>query len=476
MVFHNSLKKYLPVGVLTIIIILSGAVMLSLSINEPFPLYPEFNAWTHAGENTNIEYLRILYIAIASITATFIYIFTLPFLGKWWSLLPMLLITINPNTLGHGHYINETLYLNIAILAVIFLFVRQASEPNAVNLFFLTITYGAALFIDYSLITILLYFAVISLILILVKKYHQEELMTKIYQYIKLNLYLIAIAVISGFILYGLDFSSYIKNLFIGQPNFMENLLLYLSKETLPIILLALLASIFALKNIFVSIIKKSSTLDDYIATNGYEFSIQVFILFYFIYISIFKGPADVNNLIIILPFIYILISSGLKNIVKGITKTKKALILTAILIAPQITVTAYNYPDYISYFNSFSSSQNSWLQFESSNYDLGQNIAQLKKWIATNTSSNEIIAIDYDDRYNKLINSYFDGRFTEWKSSYGLPIETDVSIIIISSDELKKALKEKNLADGDPEKQYLWLNINEPDAQIEKSFFIYRI
>lgn len=275
-------------------------------------------------------------------------------------------------------------------------------------------------------------------------------------------------------------------------------------KEPLPSLILLLLALILGLWNIIKNIRFRSvlKNIENYLGTHFSEFSMLVFVIFYWLY-SI-KSPLNigVRHIMPTMPFIYILTASAIKKwfnlgnadngqlikkIIAAISMLAKNVIkgaLIFVLLGWYFIETLFAAPYYLSYFNELGGGvSNGYEYVTDSNYDWGQDMRRLARWVnkQNNDNDNDIekIAVDY---FGGASPKYYLGdKFEPWWSSKGNPQNQEIEWLAVSINTLQGALGK--LRPGQlrkPEDEYQWLqkirNPYQPDYKAGTSIFIYKL
>ena len=255
----------------------------------------------------------------------------------------------------------------------------------------------------------------------------------------------------------------------------------FLLKELIPALILIGMALLLAVW----SIIKKLrthysllKTFSDYLGTHFAEFSMLVFVIFYWLY-SV-KSPLNIGirHLMPIMPFVYILTAGGLKKFISGnfIKVFLKALVL-AILLFWFSSETLFAGPYYLSYFNQFGGGiQNGYKYVTDSNYDWGQDLKRLKEWTDKNLPAGGQVAVNYFGGGNPEY--YLGDKVEYWDSAKGNPKYYGIDWFAISINNLQGALGKLHPGQlRNPEDEYHWLkNPYEPYARAGTSIFIYKL
>ncbi|MEF8847222.1 MAG: phospholipid carrier-dependent glycosyltransferase [Candidatus Paceibacterota bacterium] len=218
------------------------------------------------------------------------------------------------------------------------------------------------------------------------------------------------------------------------------------------------------------------SRLKHCIKSNFGLFTSFLFLLIYW-YASI-KGSLNigVRHILPTLPFIYLLIASGVKFIFRKIKKSSvrigAALGLVTLLVW-YITVSAMAWPHYLTFFNAVGGGQDQGYKYVvDSNYDWGQDMRRLKTWVDKHNV--EEIYLDYfggaDPAY------YLGDKYKKWKAEASPSELPPNSYFAISINQLQggRAYPVKNY--GGPVGHYRWLNDEELIDRAGKTIFIYRV
>jgi hypothetical protein len=252
----------------------------------------------------------------------------------------------------------------------------------------------------------------------------------------------------------------------------------FLLKEPIPLLVLMILGLLLAVWRILKAKNYKLKAISDYIGTHFAEFSMISFVIFYWIY-SI-KSPLNIGirHILPTMPFIYILIADSLKKWFQSFSFKK---VFVGVLIIWYLTETLIAFPYFLSYFNQFGGGI--WKGYKyvvDSNYDWGQDLIKLKKFIAAWEMEHglkiEKIAVDYFGGGNPKY--YLGDKVEYWQSSKNNPKYEDIDWLAISVNTLQSALgKLRPGQSRNPEDEYRWLeNPYEPYARAGTSIFIYKL
>mgnify|MGYP001607591414 CR=1 FL=1 len=285
----------------------------------------------------------------------------------------------------------------------------------------------------------------------------------------------------------------------------------FVLKESIPSLILISFALILALWRIvkgFRFHVLCFRKFWDYLGIHFAEFSMLVFVIFYWAY-SI-KSPLNigVRHILSTMPFIYILTASSikkwicnvdylviqlsLKRILDSIINFLKIFIkggLIAILLIWYLAETLLVSPYFISYFNEFAGGVNNGYRYVTdSNYDWGQDLKRLTAFVDEKDINK--IAVDYFGGGSAKY--YLNDKVEYWQSSKGNPKKQGIDWLAVSINTLQSAFGK--LAPGqnrNPEDEYNWLkeinpvrngisngvkNPYQPDYRAGTSIFIYKL
>ncbi len=270
--------------------------------------------------------------------------------------------------------------------------------------------------------------------------------------------------------------------------------ILFILKEPIPSLILILIAFLFSLWTIYKKLQttnypalgrdpangggKLQTNLNDYLALHFAEFSMLSFVIFYWLY-SI-KSPLNigVRHILPTMPFIYILAASAIKKF----QSFKVSKFLLAALLLWFALETLFAAPYYLSYFNQFSGGiKNGFKNAVDSNYDWGQDLKRLKKFVDNPPAGEKIdkIAIDYFGGGNPKY--YLGDKVEYWQSSRDNPIYENIKWLAISVNTLQNATGKLHPGQQrNPEDEYQWLQKikkpYKPDYRVGTSIFIYKL
>ncbi|MDP3710249.1 MAG: phospholipid carrier-dependent glycosyltransferase [bacterium] len=248
---------------------------------------------------------------------------------------------------------------------------------------------------------------------------------------------------------------------------------LYLLKETLAFHLLTLLAmALWLIKILRSKNLKVFKKIGSW-ANNINEFSFLALIIIYWASSMISPLNIGIRHVLPTFPFIYILVSKKITEWFRS-KNFKVKRIIVAILVAWMVAGTAKSFPGFLSYYNELAGgTKNGYKIAVDSNYDWGQDLKRLKKFVEQNNI--EKIAVDYFGGGN--LQYYLGDKFEPWHSALGVPTGDQPKWLAVSATFRQGAYGAPVPGfERKPEDSYLWLKNYEPVARAGKSIFIYRL
>ena len=488
----------------------------------------------------NLNLARIIPIFLALILIILTYVSSKELIGRWWALLPVLLLAFSPTLLSKGHYAVTDIGVSLGIFIALTAFLKFLLNKNTRNLILAGLSLGLAQLFDFSVVFLIPSFVILMVFFYFTRVMEdwpltnsterRKRFFAKAFRYCRHLIFIFIIAAIFIY-LFTLLFtwqSPYPEKTFLGlnphpllkpieyyfngvsaylqslnNPTYIfENIYdsapwyylpaVFTLKEPLPLVL-AVIATLLIgcwkfIKNIASTLFKKSGKTLEYLSTHFPEFSMILLIIAY----------AAVGNkkILPILPFILILTSESIKNWfnLENLNKARNFLIKLTILanelagisvktILLMLALTLYlasaliAYPNFTSYFNmAAGGSINGYKYLIDENYDLGQGLNQLAQWTKSNLSPEEKIAVDYYGGGD--LQYYLREQAEPWLSAKGTPVTDEINWLAVSATKLQMAkAKIAGSYQRKPEDEYQWLtNIEKPFARAENSIFIYKL
>jgi len=260
-----------------------------------------------------------------------------------------------------------------------------------------------------------------------------------------------------------------------GSPLYFP--LLYLVKEPLAFHILALIALIFAIQNIKKAKERNWKVIKEWMRDNFSLTASMIFVGLYFLQAITGNLNIGIRHILPTLPFIYFLVArqiirwqrgfsieepqnffQWLKYIYNTYIKSLEKYSVVGALLLWLFLSTLITFPYYLSYFNILGGgTQNGYKIATDSNYDWGQDLKRLVKFVDENKIDK--IAVDY---FGGGSPSYYLGdKFEPWWSVRGEPLVG--SWLAVSA----------NTFQGN--KDYSWLKDKEPVTRAGTSIFIYK-
>jgi len=166
------------------------------------------------------------------------------------------------------------------------------------------------------------------------------------------------------------------------------------------------------------------------------ELVMILFILVYWLISIVGKINIGIRHLLPTLPFLYILLSIGLSKLLDSKKEKKWIALLVFVLITWYISSSLFSWPNYISYYNEAAGgTENGYKYAVNSNYDWGQDLKRLQEWMDTNK-----IQSCYLDYFGGGKPEYYLG--TKYKRWYGIKSGEDFpkgNYLVVSATLLQR-------------------------------------
>ncbi|MBZ9577872.1 glycosyltransferase family 39 protein [Patescibacteria group bacterium] len=216
--------------------------------------------------------------------------------------------------------------------------------------------------------------------------------------------------------------------------------------------------------------------LKDWIKNHFPEFSMMVFLIIYWLTSITGTLNIGVRHLLPVFPFTYILVSLGIAKWIKripGISRKKMGTSLVSVLLGFYIISSLLVWPHYLTYFNEIAGGpQNGYKYVVDSNYDWGQDLKRLKKWVDENKI--EKIYVDYfgggDTEY------YLKEKYASWWGDRNKKELPQGSYLAVSATLLQGGKGSPTHGFDQPTGYYRWLDDYQPITRVGNSIFIYYI
>ncbi len=467
---------------------------------------------------------RIPMILLLMLLGFYVFKWTRKLIGNQGALLALFLFALSPTLLAHGRLVTTDVGAAAGVFIATYYFIKSLQNPTKKNIIIAGIVFGIAQLIKFSVILLIPFFGLITLIWWLMKpgtliqaikilvlvfvigliliwpvyQYHvwnypPEKQVTDTQVYLKDTL-----EFVKKPILWAADkpflraYAHYFTGLsmmfhrvaggnttyFLGE---VSNLgwrsyfpVVYLIKVPLAFHILTLFALIYilCLFRRFCGTKEKKKTANIWTKEHFSEIAMLIFILVYWV-VSI-KGNLNigVRHLLPVFPFTICLVSVTLIHILQSPYLKLRYAILAILLLWQAVSVAAV-YPYFLTYFNELvGGPQNGYKYVVDSNLDWGQDLKRLATWLKENN-------------IDKIYIDYFGGsspeyilkeKYAPWwgeRSPEELPRE---SYLAVSASFLQGGRGKAIPTLPQPSGYYRWLNNYTPLTAIGHSIFIYYI
>ena len=467
---------------------------------------------------------RIPMILVLLLLGFYLFKWTREFLGNEAGILALILFCFSPTFLAHGRLVTTDIGAATGMFIAIYYFLKALRVPTSKNIILAGISFGWAQLCKFSAIILVPFFVFLAFIWWIEKLGKLREvfkilaltfilgalLIYPIYQYHVWNYPKTRQANDIEFLLssHPLQFlgpllawmakkpilrayAQYLLGLFLvfqratgghttyflgevsagGWKNYFP--VVYAIKEPLTFHILTLVALLYAC-----FLIKKPfwknpfQRVNRWIKSHFPEFAMFAFIGIYWLSSLISSLNIGVRHLLPVLPFTILLITLGIKEILKEpFLKLKYALL--GVLLLWQIVSVVSLYPHFLAYFNEIAGGPDEgYIYTVDSNLDWGQDLRRLKKWVDDNGI--EKIYIDYfgggDAKY------YFQEKYEPWYGTRDPKAFPQGSYLAVSATFLQGGRGRPVPGFNQPAGYYSWLDKYTPVAKIGYSIFVYYI
>jgi len=271
--------------------------------------------------------------------------------------------------------------------------------------------------------------------------------------------------------------TSYFLGKVSASGSFLYFPLLYLLKEFLSFHLLALLALIFGISNIVKTTEKSLKATFEWMRDNFALVASMIFVGIYFLQAITSNLNIGIRHILPILPFVYFLVARQIIRWLRNVTieepqnffqwlkyfyntyiKSLERYSLVGALLLWMFLSTLITFPYYLSYYNALAGgTQNGYKIATDSNYDWGQDLKRLVKFV----DENKINKIDLDYFGGGSPKYYLGEKFEPWWSAKGEPAQGEWLAVSVNTFQGNK--------------DYSWLKDKTPVARAGTSIFIYK-
>lgn len=455
-------------------------------------------------------------------TVLLVYFWSRELLGYWWALLPATLFAFSPSILGEGHLATPEAGAVFGTVLALFTFSRYLLSPSVRRFLLAGLGLGIALLSAFPNLLLIPFYIVIS-VLFLFRESSSDTRIRNFFQGLAHSAGVIALGCIILYLVYS-GFSSGIGEFLSGirspeafpaSVSWYHFPILFFFKETLAVLLLALIGSAFSLWNILEDGTSglRFKRFADYLGTHLPEFSMLLYICAYGSLVLILSPDTGFRFLLPVLPLLYILTGGGIKNWMNSrplpwsplrerrparerqilplslernsprLSRVKTGIL--SVLILSHLGAALFSSPFFLSHFNAIGNAWNAPRTVPGTEHDRGQDLKRLAQWLREyNAQTDEahaiqFLAVDYFGPVSPAL--YLGDTAVPWTSADGDPRNRNMEWIAISSDNLYRAFRNP---ESDTEIRYAWLSqikehpegIPPPDARIGSSIFLYHL
>ena len=489
----------------------------------------------HSGNDADqITFLaRLPMILLLIFLGWFLFFWAKQLGGNKVGLMVLALFSFSPTFLAHGRLVTTDVAAALGVVLATYFWLKFLKEPTKKNILFAGIIFGIAMLLKYSLVLLIPFFGIITIIYAALKTGSLKQIIK--YTGLAILIALIGVVfviwpvyqfhvwnyplekqlsdtksilesnnfpVLKDFCVWAADKSGfrslghYLLGLLMATQRtvggntvyFMGMIsaagwwfyfpVVYILKVPLAFHILTLIAILG-----MVCFIKKPFWTEPFRRTKKWllnhfvEFSMLVFLAIYWFTSISGNLNIGVRHILPTFPFIYILVAIGIVNLLNNI-KQKRAygLVYRCVIILLLIWYMAgslMTYPYYLSYFNELAGgTKNGYKYVVDSNYDWGQDLKRLKKW--TDENNIEKVYIDYfggsDTKY------YLKEKFRPWQGAKPASEFPKGNYLAVSATLLQGGKGNPAPGFDQSTNHYQWLNDYEPATRIGASIFVYYI
>jgi hypothetical protein len=477
---------------------------------------------------------RLPMVLVLVFLGLFLFLWVRELAGNAASLLTLTIFSFSPTFLAHGRLVTTDVAAALGVVMGTYFWLKFLKNPNWKNIILAGLIFGLVMLFKFSLILLLPFFAVITIVAVFLKFKDKgiKQLFLGLFKYTIFALVIFAIGAI--FIIwpvYQFHVSNYpiekqasdTKHLLETSPMpTMKNICIWMAERPLfrplahyllgllmatqrtaagntvyfmgmisntgwwyyfPLVyflkiplafhiltLIALFWVVYLIKKPFWQ--KPCSRVAEWIKAHFPEFSMMVFIAIYWITSLIGSLNIGVRHILPTFPFLYILVSLGIIGLIRIKKERKWPIFLLAILLVWYIGTSLATWPYYLSYFNEIGGGkENGYEHVVDSNYDWGQDLKRLKKWLDENNIDK--VYLDYFGGSNTRY--YLGEKFESWQGKNSPKDFPKGNYLAVSATLLQGG--RGNLVPGfnEPAGFYRWLD-DYKSIRIGTSIFVYYI
>ena len=473
---------------------------------------------------------RLPMILILILLGFYIFKWARELFGNKTALLALFLFSFSPTFLAHGRLVTTDVGAAAGVFIATYYFIKALKTPSKKNIILAGISFGLAELCKFSVILLIPFFAILALIWWLIKLGTWKSalkililvfiigylLIWPVYQYHVWNypperqardtefllgstpfpflretlIWASTKPVLRPFAEYFLGLALVFQRAtggnttyFLGEvsaagwKNYFPTV--YLIKEPLTFHILTLIALLYVL---WLIIIKRPfwqnalHRIKDWIKNHFPEFSMIIFLAIYWFTSIIGALNIGVRHILPVFPFTYILVCLQISKWVKKIPKIfwrKMGISFVLILLGFYIISSLLVWPFYLTYFNEIAGGpKNGYKYAVDSNYDWGQDLKRLKKWVDENKIKK--IYIDYFGGGNPEY--YLKEKYVSWWGDRNKKDLPRGSYLAVSATLLQGGRGISAPGFDQPTGYYRWLDDYQPITRIGNSIFVYYI
>lgn len=526
--------------------------LLFLNLNFP----EEHTSWTEAvngqgslgpaffNESGNdpekfLFWARLPMIFVLIFLGWFLFYWARELRGNEVGLLVLILFSFSPTFLAHGRLATNDVAAALAVVLATYFYLKFLKNPDKKNILFSGLSFGLALLIKFSMLLLIPFFGIITLIFWWSESYAKKRIL----KYFKFAVLIGLIAVLLVWVFYqfhllnypperqlrdtraslvyeGIDSmeelcilmaeipilrplahyllgflvtfereffyghevpagATYFLGMSSNQGFWYYFPIAYLIKVPLALHLLTLSAFLSAFYFL------EETSFRRWLKKHFVEFSMLIFILIYSL--SAIRGRVNIGirHILPIFPFTYILISAGINDWIKRIRteRLKKVTITLVLLLLSWYGFSSLSvFPHYLCYFNELvGGSENGYEYLVDSNCDWGQDLKRLAQWV--DLQGIEKIYLDYSGGANmkyylgeKLIPWWGACWWLQWNVHQDIQDFPKGNYLAVSATHLQGGRGKPKDGSNVYWGCFNWLNDYRPVAQIGNSILIYYI
>lgn len=489
-----------------------------------------FNFLYEAGNPVDkmIFWGRIPMILVLIVLGFYLFKWAKEIFGKKAALLALFLFSFSPTFLAHGRLVTTDVGAAIGIFVATYYFLGALKAPIRKNILLAGIAFGLAQLLKFSVILLIPFFVILSLVFWLVKKESWQKVLKvfvlvmvigfiviwPVYQYhvleypserqsedIQFLLSSHQIRFLGPLLAWMAKvpllraYAQYLLGLFLvlqrgagghttyflgeisaaGWKNYFP--VVYAIKVPLAfhiLTIIALLYTAYSVKKPFWQNTLKRTK--DWLESHFAEFAMILFILIYWAFSLSANLNIGVRHLLPTFPFTIILVSGIIISLLKEPFLKLRYVFLGALLLWQAISVLAL-YPHFLTYFNELAGGpDNGYIYTVNSNLDWGQDLRRLKDWVSNPPADLKIDKIYVDYFGGGDVQYYLKEKYASWRGTQSQEEFPRGNYLAVSATFLQGGRGVPGPGFNEPTLYYRWLDNNALIDKIGHSIFIYYI